>query len=139
MNGTPHRRLILAHRRRRQLSPRQVCPVPAAPHPIPHPLKQRAEVHCYACDEKPEFNYGDILLPSLAEQLGRMGVLQDGRLVVGVAKEKSLLEMNVDMNSTFTFSMVGQSWGGEGETKRTRVKGYGWSCTADNSNPVIRI
>ena len=65
-------------------------------------------MHCYACDDNPAFNYGDVLLPSIQSILTRFGVLKEGR-VVGLSssqQEKSLLEMNLFVNTEFDFSMV---------------------------------
>lgn len=65
-------------------------------------------MHCYACDDDPDFNYGDVLLESVRSVLTAFGVLQNGKLVglESAQHEKSLLEMNLFANTEFDFSMV---------------------------------
>ena len=66
-------------------------------------------MHCYECDERPEYNYGDIVLPGVRDVLSAFGVVKDGR-VVGLEtgqQEQSLAEMNLMVNRDFDFSLVG--------------------------------
>lgn len=65
-------------------------------------------MHCYACDDDPACNYGDVLLPSINSVLTAFGVLANGKLVglPSSQHEKSLLEMNLFVNTEFDFSMV---------------------------------
>lgn len=71
-------------------------------------IQNRADVHCYKCDEDPMNNYGDVLFDRVMEVLTRFGVIRDGHVVglSSVNREKSLLEMNLLVNKDFEFSMV---------------------------------
>ena len=55
-------------------------------------------MHCYECDEKPAYNYGDVVLPGVREVLSEFGVVRNGR-VVGLEadqQEQSLTEMKCE-------------------------------------------
>lgn len=70
--------------------------------------QNRADVHCYKCDDNAAFNFGDVLFKPVLEVLTQFGVVVEGR-VVGLSastQEKSLLELNLLVNTEFEFSMV---------------------------------
>lgn len=71
--------------------------------------QNRADVHCYKCDDCAAYNYGDVALPRVLEVLERFGVVADGK-VVGLdeaRREKTLTELNLIANRDFEFSTVG--------------------------------
>lgn len=58
----------------------------------------KADVHCYACDNSPLYNYGDITDPKLANHLSHLGI----DINVQEKTVKSLMEMDLEINKSFT-------------------------------------
>lgn len=81
-------------------------------------------MHCYECDEKPAYNYGDVVLPGVREVLSEFGVVRHGR-VVGLEadqQEQSLTEMNLMVNRDFDFSLVSVSVWSDGQNDANGVE-----------------
>ena len=63
-----------------------------------------ADVHCYACDNNPTFNFGEVDYPSLSTALANLGIDVSTQKKTG----KSLTEMQVEVNTSFQFGNLGE-------------------------------
>ena len=57
-------------------------------------------MHCYECDEKPAYNYGDVVLPGVREVLSEFGVVRHGR-VVGLEADRLYPSVYLDDDEAF--------------------------------------
>lgn len=58
----------------------------------------KADIHCYACDNDPKYNYGDICDNDLAIHLSNLGI----DIKTQEKTIKSLMEMDLEVNQSFT-------------------------------------
>lgn len=71
--------------------------------------QNRADVHCYQCDDCAVYNFGDVAMPGVMDVLERFGVVAQGK-VMGLEearREKTLTELNLIANRDFEFSTAG--------------------------------
>ena len=58
------------------------------------------DIHCYACEDNPQYAFGEVQILNIAQYLNQAGVKFTG------AKEKNLTEQQLAINQSFDFSMV---------------------------------
>lgn len=95
---------------------------------FPFHLNNYTDVHCYICDNDPNFNYGDVTDPNLADHLLTFGVN-----IAQVQKtEKSLAELELERNQNFDFSTTTE----DGKTMETMV-GPGFTGLKNLGNTCV--